>query len=358
MTKKSDLIDQATAAGLTVTTRMTIAQIQELLKQHEADSAKQTARQAKNQVEVDSAQQIAEEVENQVEADKATDETDSDAKFAKAGKRSAKSVAEAEAEVARQQRYEQLKQEQLDQKPKRVVKQPRPKQERKGKKYKKAWDKIDRNQLYSIAEAVALAKQTTTTEFDSTVELIVSLDVNVRLADQNIRSSILLPAGHGRQVRVAVITKDDTQAQAAKKSGADLIADDGFWQELDKGQFNFDVLVSDPSLMAKLSKYARVLGPRGLMPDPKNATVTIKMGSTVDEIKTKRVNYRVDETGVIHLGVGKSSFSDQDLIDNIETVFADIRSSRPSSLKSNKFIKKCYLTTTMGPSIKISSAQP
>lgn len=162
----------------------------------------------------------------------------------------------------------------------------------------------------------------------------------------------MLPAGTGRSVRVAVLTEDDA---AATKAGADIAGVDNLLAELEKGVLNFDVLISTPALMARLGKYARVLGPRGLMPNPKSGTVTTDVEKALAEAKAGKIEYRVDSTGIIHLAVGKVSFTDAQLLENISAVLASIKSNKPSSVKSTYF-KAAHLSTSMGPSIKVDLA--
>lgn len=275
---------------------------------------------------------------------------------AKAGKRSAKAVAEAEAKVEKEERKaaQAAGEAEDDAKPKQASKPTRSRLERQGKKFRKAAELVEKDKAYSIEEAVELAQKTSTTKFDATVELHVRLGVDPRHADQNIRDNLVLPAGTGKTVRVAVLADVD-DAATAKKAGADVAGIDEILKDLDKGNINFDTLIATPTQMAKLGKYARVLGPRGLMPNPKSGTVTTDVAKAVSEAKAGRVEYRVDSTGIVHLGVGKVSFTAAQLNENIQAVFASIKSNKPNSLKGNYF-KAVHLTTTMGPSIVIDLA--
>ncbi|HEY1064235.1 MAG TPA: 50S ribosomal protein L1, partial [Candidatus Saccharimonadales bacterium] len=229
---------------------------------------------------------------------------------AKAGKRSAKAVAEAEAKVEKEERKaaQAAGEAEDDAKPKQASKPTRSRLERQGKKFRKAAELVEKDKAYSIEEAVELAQKTSTTKFDATVELHVRLGVDPRHADQNIRDNLVLPAGTGKTVRVAVLADVD-DAATAKKAGADVAGIDEILKDLDKGNINFDTLIATPTQMAKLGKYARVLGPRGLMPNPKSGTVTTDVAKAVSEAKAGRVEYRVDSTGIVHLGVGKVSFT-------------------------------------------------
>lgn len=270
-----------------------------------------------------------------------------EANQAKAGKRSAKAKREAAEEQARLAKKEANTDS--EEKPKPPAKPTRSRLERQGKKLRKSAELIEKGKLYSLEEAVGLTLKTNPAKFDATVELHINLGVDPRHADQNIRDNLVLPAGTGKNVRVAVLTDDAASATAA---GADLAGLDNLLEELDKGQLNFDILIATPQLMARLGKYARVLGPRGLMPNPKSGTVTTDISRAVSEAKAGRVEYRVDSTGIVHLGVGKVSFTESKLLENIQAVLASIKANKPASVKGNYF-KAVYLTTTMGPSVRL-----
>lgn len=272
---------------------------------------------------------------------------------AKAGKRSAKAVAEAEAKVEKEERKAAHTTDEAE-KPKQPVKPTRSRLERAGKKFRKASEQVEKDKVYSLNEAVQLAQKTSTTKFDATVELHIRLGVDPRHADQNIRDNLVLPAGTGKTIKIAVLADVD-DAATAKKAGADIAGIDEILKDLDKGQINFDTLIATPSQMAKLGKYARVLGPRGLMPNPKSGTVTTDVAKAVAEAKAGRVEYRVDSTGIVHLGVGKVSFTPAQLNDNLQAVFASLRGNKPNGLKGT-YIKAIHLSTTMGPSIVVDLA--
>ena len=199
--------------------------------------------------------------------------------------------------------------------------------------------------------AIELIKQISKTKFDATVELHVNLSLDPRHADQNLRDSLVLPAGTGRTLKIAVFGEGDDAANALK-AGADIAGITEITDMLDKGQTNFDVLISTPAQMSKLGKYARILGPRGLMPNPKSNTVSTDITKAVSEAKAGRVEYRVDSTGIVHLGVGKVSFAAKDLMSNLQVVIGSIKSNKPQSVKG-VYMKSAHLTTTMGPSIKL-----
>lgn len=271
---------------------------------------------------------------------------------AKAGKRSAKAVKETEEKQAKEERKAQATEEQEEAKPKQVAKPTRSRLERQGKKFREAAKLVEKDKTYSLAEAVELAQKTNPAKFDATVELHVNLNVDPRHADQNIRDNLVLPAGTGKDVRVAVFADVD-DAAAAKKAGADISGVEDLLKDLDKGIMNFDVLIATPSQMPKLGKYARALGPRGLMPNPKSGTVTTDVAKAVSEAKAGRVEYRVDSTGIIHLGIGKVSFDKAKLLENAQAVAASIRGNKPSSVKG-VYVKAVYISTTMGPSVAIT----
>lgn len=273
---------------------------------------------------------------------------------AKAGKRSEKAIKEAEAKQAKEERKATAKKEDgATEKKAGPTPKTRSILERKGKKYQKLAQLIDKNKEYSLQEALSLVAKTSPSKFDATVELHMRLAVDPRHADQNIRGSLVLPAGTGRTVRVAVFAEAD-DAKKAKEAGADITGIEEITNALDKGTIDFDVLVAVPTLMAKLGKYARLLGPRGLMPNPKSGTVTTNVAKAVKESKAGRIEFRVDSTGIVHLGIGKVSFSEKQLLDNIIAVIASVKSAKPASVKGS-YVKSMFLATSMGPSIKIAT---
>jgi large subunit ribosomal protein L1 len=269
---------------------------------------------------------------------------------AKAGKRSAKAQKETAEKVAKEERKASGEVE--EQKPKKPVKPTRSRLERRSKGYRKSAELIEKGKLYSLDEAVELVKKTSSVKFDATVELHVNLGVDPRHADQNIRDNVVLPAGTGKTVRIAVLTDDPA---TAKKAGAETAGTDELLAELDKGNISFDVLIATPTLMPRLGKYARVLGPRGLMPNPKSGTVTTDIDRAVAEAKAGKIEYRVDTTGIVHVGAGKVSFDQKQLLDNLQALLASLKNNKPQSVKGN-YIRAIYLTSTMGPSIKVDPA--
>jgi large subunit ribosomal protein L1 len=269
---------------------------------------------------------------------------------AKAGKRSAKALKENEEKVAKEERKVETAASEED-KPKKAVTPTRSRLDRRGKKFRKAAEQIEKDKVYPLSDALELATKTSPAKFDASVELHINLSVDPRHADQNVRDSLVLPAGTGKVVKVAVFADADGAAKG-KKAGADITGEEDIIKLLDKGQFSFDILVATPSHMPKLGKYARILGPRGLMPNPKSGTVTTDIVKAVSEAKAGRVEYRVDSTGIVHLSIGKVSFGRAKLEENAHAVLTSIRSNKPASVKS-AYIKAIHLTTTMGPSISV-----
>jgi large subunit ribosomal protein L1 len=263
----------------------------------------------------------------------------------KAGKRSAKALREAEELKAKEERKSQTVEVSSEDKPKKAIKPTRSRLERRGKKFRELAKKLEPGKQYTATQAVELATQTSPTKFDATVELHINLNVDPKKADQNIRDNIVLPAGTGKTLRVAVFSDD-------KIDGADISGTETIIKALEKGMINFDVLIATPASMPKLGKYARLLGPRGLMPNPKSGTVTTDIVKAVGESKAGRIEYRVDSTGIVHLGIGKVSFGKDKLMENFQAVAASIKGNKPGSVKDN-YIKSLHITTSMGPSIAI-----
>lgn len=285
-----------------------------------------------------------------------TEVSAADATPAKAGKRSAKAQEDAEAKAAKEERKAakaETAAEDAD-KPKQKHNPTRPRLERQGKNFRKAAEQIEKDKVYSLEEALELATKTSPVKFDATVELHVNLRVDPRHADQNIRDNFVLPQGTGKTIRVAVFADVDDAAKA-KTAGADIAGLEELTKMLDKGSMDFDMLIATPSQMPKLGKYARALGPRGLMPNPKSGTVTTDVVKAVKEAKAGRVEYRVDTTGIVHLGMGKVSFGSARLLENAQAVLANIRSNKPASVKG-MYVKAIHITTTMGPSIAVETS--
>ncbi len=275
--------------------------------------------------------------------------------FAKSGKKSKKHIEEVKAEEERLERAAERKAADAEaaEKPKGEKPVTRPRIERRGKKYQEAFKAIEKDKVYSLNEALELAIKTSPVKFDATVEAHVRLGVDPRQADQNIRTTIVLPNGNGKTVRVAVFAPIDI-CKAAKEAGADIAEDEEFLKQLEKGVINFDVLISTPAYMPKLGKFARLLGPKGLMPNPKAGTVTQDVAKAVKESKAGKVEYRVDKQSIVHIGLGKVSFGAEKLLENANTFFDSLKSQKPNSLKGT-YVKSVFVTTTMGPSIEVEN---
>jgi large subunit ribosomal protein L1 len=280
------------------------------------------------------------------------DEPKEDKKAAKAGKRSEKATKEAEAVAAKEER--KATGDTTPQEGAKATQKQNPTRsrlERRGKNYRKLAEAVETDKAYSLKDAVALAAKTSVGKFDGTIEIHVNLHVDPRQADQNLRGVVRLPHGSGKVVRVAAFVGAD-QVAAVTKAGADIAGEEELLKLLDKQQLDFDVLVSTPQMMAKLGKYARVLGPRGLMPNPKSGTVAANPAKAVEEAKAGRVEYRVDKQSIVHLGVGKKSFDAAKLYENAKAFFDVLMASKPASVKG-ALIKSVSVSSTMGPGIKV-----
>jgi len=211
--------------------------------------------------------------------------------------------------------------------------------------------KIDRERLYAPLEALRLAKETSTTKFDSTVEVAMRLGVDPRKADQMVRSTVNLPHGTGKTARVLVFATGD-RAAAAEAAGADIVGADELIDEVAKGRLDFDAVVATPDLMGKVGRLGRVLGPRGLMPNPKTGTVTVDVAKAVTEIKGGKIEFRVDKHSNLHLIIGKTSFDTEKLVENYAAAMEEVLRAKPSAAKG-RYIKKIAISTTMGPGIQV-----
>ncbi|MBR5005058.1 MAG: 50S ribosomal protein L1 [Erysipelotrichaceae bacterium] len=220
-----------------------------------------------------------------------------------------------------------------------------------GKKYAEALKQIDKNRSYSAEEAVALAKNTNIAKFDASVEVSFNLNVDPRHADQQIRGAMVLPHGTGRTQKVLVITKG-AKEQEAKDAGADFVGGKEMLDEIKGGWFGFDVIVATPDMMGELGKLGKVLGPKGLMPNPKTGTVTMNIANAVNEIKKGKVTYRTDKEGNINCLIGKCSFTEEQLVENYKALYATLLKARPAAVKGT-YMKSITLSTTMGPGIKV-----
>jgi large subunit ribosomal protein L1 len=221
----------------------------------------------------------------------------------------------------------------------------------KGKKYLEAKKLVNKEATYNPSEAVELAKKTTVTKFDATVEVAVRLGVDPKKADQQLRGALVLPHGTGRVQRVLVFAKGE-KAKEAEAAGADYVGDDDLISKIQGGWFDFDVIVATPDMMANVGKLGRVLGPKGLMPNPKTGTVTFDVAKAVNEIKAGKIEYRVDKAGNIHAPIGKVSFDEGKLLDNLLAVVDTLKRVKPASAKG-QYIRNVTLSTTMGPGVRV-----
>lgn len=327
MAKKADLLAEAQKLGLEVSEKNTIAEIEAAIAGAATPEVAETT------------EEVAEE------------------KVAKAGKRSAKAIAEAEAKAEKEARKEAGDTSPADGSEEVVKKGPkpvtRPVIERRGKNYRKVAEKVDATKFYNLEDAIALAVETNPAKFDASVELHIRLNVDPRQADQNIRSTVSLPNGTGKTVRVAVFAPE-ADHKAAKDAGADIVGDETFLAQLDKETVDFDILVATPQYMPRLGKYARLLGPRGLMPNPKSGTVATDVAKATKEAKAGKVEYRVDKQAIVHLGVGKVSFGAAKVAENAKSFFDSLIAQKPTSIKGG-YVKSITVSTSMGPGIKVEN---
>lgn len=330
MAKKADLLEQAATLGLSVTDKNTIAEIEAAIAG--ADT---------------------------VAAPEAEPAAPAEEKTAKAGKRSAKSLAEAEEKAEKEARkaagdttpQSEDAEAHIKKGPKPVT---RPRSERRGKNYRKLAELVNADTYYSLADALELATKTSPSKFDASVEVHVRLGVDPRQADQNIRATVSLPNGTGKTIRVAVFAPESDHA-AAKKAGADIVGDEEFLKQLDKEVLDFDILVATPAFMPRLGKYARLLGPRGLMPNPKSGTVATDVAKATSEAKAGKVEYRVDKQSIVHLAIGKVSFGGDKLAQNAKVFFESLVAQKPASVKS-AYVKSISISTSQGPGIKVENS--
>ncbi len=340
MAKKPELLEKAKKLKLDVTHKNTITQIEAAIKTAEASLKPEKVAKIEKETAVK------------------FNSTEADVKLAKAGKRSEKAIKEVEEKIAKEERKE--KGETVPRSPEAVShtkKGPkpvtRPSIERRGKNYQKAAEFVDKAVIYPLYEALEIAVKTNPSKFDASLEIHVRLGVDPRQADQNIRANVSLPNGTGKVVRVAVFAPEIEHA-AAKSAGADIVGDEELLHKLDKEEINFDVLVSTPQYMPKLGKFARLLGPRVLMPNPKSGTVAANVAKAVTEAKAGKVEYRVDKQGIIHLSIGKVSFGAKKLEENAKAFFDSLKSQKPSGLKGT-YVKSTSISATQGPGIKIEN---
>ena len=225
---------------------------------------------------------------------------------------------------------------------------------KKSKKFQDAAKKVDSTKAYSVEEAVALAKEVDFAKFDATVEVAYRLGIDTRKNDQQIRGAVVLPNGTGKTQRVLVFAKGE-KAKEAEAAGADYVGDADMVQKIQGGWFEFDVVVATPDMMGEVGRLGRVLGPKGLMPDPKTGTVTMDVTKAIDEIKAGKVTYRADKAGNIHVPIGKVSFDDAKLMENFRTIHDVILKAKPATAKG-QYVKNVSVTTTFGPGVKVDAS--
>jgi large subunit ribosomal protein L1 len=223
-----------------------------------------------------------------------------------------------------------------------------------GKRIRKAYEGLDSLSACKVKEAVRIVKERATAKFDETIEVAINVNVDPRKSDQSIRGVTLLPAGTGKSLRVAVFAKGP-KAEEAKKAGADIVGDDDLAEKIQAGEINFDRCIATPDMMGTLGKLARVLGPKGLMPNPKLGTVTMDVAEAVKAAKGGQVEYRAEKAGIIQVGIGKASFSEADIEKNLRSFIDAIMKARPTGIKGS-YLKKVSLSSTMGPSVQIEIA--
>jgi large subunit ribosomal protein L1 len=225
----------------------------------------------------------------------------------------------------------------------------------KGKSYKDVLAKVDRSNRYPLEDGLKLAKETARAKFDETVEMAVRLGVDPRQADQNVRGTVSLPHGMGKTVRILAFAKGEKEKEA-QEAGADFVGSDELIKKISEGWLEFDKAVATPDMMAVVGRIGKILGPRGLMPNPRTGTVTLDIGKAVKEIKAGKLEYRVDKAGIVHIPLGKTSFGAEQLIDNAKAVLQSILRAKPASAKGN-YVRGVTVSTTMGPGIKLDLSQ-
>ena len=225
---------------------------------------------------------------------------------------------------------------------------------KRSKKYEKALSLVDKNKVYTKEEAVKLVKETSTTSFDGSIELALRLNLDTKKADQQLRGAIALPKGTGKTKKVLVVAKGD-KAKEAQEAGADFVGDVDLLEKIEKENwFDFDTIIATPDMMPLLGKLGKVLGPKGLMPNPKTGTVTMDVAKAVEEVKAGRVEYKADSFGIIHGIIGKASFKEEDLLANLDAFVSTIIKLRPSTVKGD-YVKSIVISSTMGPGIKVEN---
>jgi large subunit ribosomal protein L1 len=219
------------------------------------------------------------------------------------------------------------------------------------RRYKENLKRTGKKIYSNVEEAITILKETATTKFVESVELHANLNIDPKYADQQLRTTVTLPNGVGKQTIIAVLTNEENFSEA-KSAGADIVGNDELIEQITQGNINFDLLVATPNMMPKLAKLGRVLGPKGLMPSPKSGTVSNNLASTLTEFKKGKFEYKADKTGIVHVNFGKSDFTKTQLIENLEALYKSIEQNRPSGVKG-KYFKSLFICTSMGPSIKL-----
>jgi large subunit ribosomal protein L1 len=225
---------------------------------------------------------------------------------------------------------------------------------KRGKAYEAAGAQLDRDKRYPLEEAVSLVKSTNATKFDATIDLAVRLGVNPRHADQMVRGAVVLPHGTGKTVRVIVFAKGE-KAKEAEAAGADVVGADDLVARIKEGWLDFDKAIATPDMMGHVGRIGRVLGPRGLMPNPKTGSVTMNVGQAVTDSKAGKVDFRVEKAGIVHVGVGKISFDEDKIVENVRTLMDQLMKLKPASAKGT-YLRSITLSSTMGPGIRISAS--
>lgn len=219
------------------------------------------------------------------------------------------------------------------------------------RRYKENLKRTGKKVYSNLEEAITILKETATTKFVESVELHANLNIDPKYADQQLRTTVTLPNGVGKQTSIAVLTNEENFSEA-KSAGADLVGNDELIEQITQGNINFDLLIATPNMMPKLAKLGRVLGPKGLMPSPKSGTVSSTLASTLTEFKKGKFEYKADKTGIVHVNFGKSDFTNLQLIENLQALYQSIEQNRPSGVKG-KYFKSLFICTSMGPSIKL-----
>jgi large subunit ribosomal protein L1 len=219
------------------------------------------------------------------------------------------------------------------------------------RRHKENVEKTKNKTYASLEEAIDILRETATTKFVESVELHANLNIDPKYADQQLRTTVTLPHGVGKELTIAVLTNDEN-FEEAKNAGAEIVGNDELIENITKGNINFDLLIATPNMMPKLAKLGRVLGPKGLMPSPKSGTVSTTLTATLTEFKKGKFEYKADKTGVVHVSFGKSDFAKNQLIDNLQALYNSIEKNRPSGVKG-KYFKSLFICSTMGPSIKL-----